>query len=143
MSQALAATDAIFGLLNDRATTVRQLEAYYRPECRSLAHEKCEKCDAIQPDLFSSVWHLEEFMLQTWVANFGSQPAEHIETARTLAVTLEKRTSRDWDVNCSMFCNYLRRRRRNVTGVDHFALKYHYLRNTDWKPPTTPPTPHE
>ena len=131
--QALAATDAIFALLDDREATVRQLEAYDRVECSSET-----RGDAIQPDLFSSVWHLEEFMLQTWVANFGRHPAEHIETARTLAVTLEKKTSRDWDVNCSAFCTYLRRRRRNVVDLDHFALKYHYLRNMDHKPPATP-----
>ena len=61
-----------------------------------------------------------------------------MEAARTLAVQLEKQTSSQWDTNCSAFCSYLRRRRRNVTAVDHYALKYHYLRNTERRPPSIP-----
>jgi len=125
----LAAMDAIFDLTREQKATAKLLHA--------LKYQKCAGQDsyAIKPDLFSSVWQLEELMLQTWVASFGRQAASDVETARSLAVTLEKRESRKWDVNCSTFCHFLIHRRQNVSYVDHYAVKYHFLRNLDRSAP--------
>mmetsp|Transcript_66691 Transcript_66691/g.132148 ORF Transcript_66691/g.132148 Transcript_66691/m.132148 type:complete len:116 (+) Transcript_66691:1363-1710(+) len=35
---------------------------------------------------------------------------------------------REWEANCTTFCNHLQRRRQNVTSIDHYALKFHDLR---------------
>ena len=129
LRQALDATDAIFELVKHPERTAHQIEANSDASCAGQAEFD------YRPNVFSSIWHLEEFMLQTWTANFGSQPAVQPQAARTLAVSLEKRESRQWDVSCAAFCSFLRQRRQNVPTVDHYALKYHYLRNLDYKPP--------
>lgn len=120
--QALNAMDDIFQLVSNQQWTSRQLEKQRYGQCAVRSPF------ALVPELFSSIWPLEESMLQTWVANFGRQPAGQVATASTLSVTLEKKIAREWDTNCSSFCSFILRRRRNTTQVDHYAVKYHYLR---------------
>ena len=132
---ALAAVEAIFALLEEQAGTTERLGRLQR-----RLRPGCSPRFAVRPDIFSSAVPLEEYMLQSWVANYGRAPAHQPASARTLAVMLDKGSSRQWDLSCPAFIGYLHARRPLPSGedLDHFALKYQQLRSLEYKPPTKP-----
>lgn len=122
--------DTIFELATAETHTASLLAQHHTEVCIKIS------ADAIKPDLFSSLMYLEEYLIQTWVANFGRRRAQR-GSPRTLAVHLVKTNSELWDGNCSIFCHHLRGQGKDMADVGHYAVKYHYLRPTSGALPST------